>query len=332
MRSLDLKSNIEWRNYCKVGRKPADIPSNPDHVYLDDGWAGWGVWLGTGRIAHGARKYQSFEKARAFARTLGFKNQNEWFEFSRSGRKPEDIPAGPQRIYAKDGWTGWGDWLGTGNVANSMRRHRPFEEARSFVRRLGLKSIKEWEAYCKSGDRPIDIPTNPNRAYVQSGWAGMSDWLGTGRKSPTLPWRPFKDARTYARGLELKFATDWTAYCKSGKKPNDIPSNPQQTYVQSGWAGMSDWLGTGKVAPGRHRSFKKARAFARDLGLKSGAEWIKYCKSGKKPADIPNAPQSVYLNDGWSGIDDWLGTEKLRPGQHRSFKKARAVQPMRWPQ
>ena len=46
-----------------------------------------------------------------------------------------------------------------------------------------------------------------------------------------------------------------------------------------------DWLGTGtdRDRLREYRSFKEARAFVRGLGLKSGAEWSDYCKSGKKP-------------------------------------------------
>lgn len=73
--------------------------------------------------------------------------------------------------------------------------------------------------------------------------AGYADWLGTGRKRRGIPWRSFKHTRAYVRELKLKSSTEWHAYCKSGKKPNDIPSNPQQAYAQSGWSGMGDWLG-----------------------------------------------------------------------------------------
>jgi hypothetical protein len=57
----------------------------------------------------------------------------------------------------------------------------------------------------------------------------------------------------------------------------------------------------------RYRSFKKARAFVRDLGLRSVGEWRDYIKSGMRPDDIPVAPHYVYANDGWAGWGDWLG-------------------------
>ena len=50
------------------------------------------------------------------------------------------------------------------------------------------------------------------------------------------------------RRLGLKSRDEWRAYCKSGKKPADIPAIPNQTYADAGWAGLGDWLGTGTLA------------------------------------------------------------------------------------
>ena len=69
-------------------------------------------------------------------------------------------------------------------------------------------------------------------------------WESVGRAN----WRKFDDARAFVHGLGLKSADEWRDYCKSGKKPADIPSNPDLTYAEAGWAGWGDWLGTGTVA------------------------------------------------------------------------------------
>jgi superfamily II DNA or RNA helicase len=322
---LKLKSNIKWRDYSQSGKLPRDIPANPDQVYAETGWTGWGDWLGTGYVYQGLRQYRSFKKARAFGRGLGLKSQPEWRAYCQFGKKPADIPGNPNHVYANDGWLGIGDWLGTGTVATSLRRYRSFKKARTFVRRLGLKSSAEWVMYCKSRKKPADIPIAPNAVYVTSGWAGIGDWLGTGRVRRGQH-RSFKKARAFARSLGLKSNIEWLNYCKSGGRPSDIPSNPHRTYAQAGWAGISDWLGTGKVPPGGYQAFKKARAFVRRLRLKSQHEWRDYLKSGRKPDDIPAAPQNVYADHGWAGYGNWLGTGTVATflRQYRSFKKARA--------
>jgi hypothetical protein len=61
---------------------------------------------------------------------------------------------------------------------------RSFHKARIFARSLGLKSGTEWSNYCNSGKKPADIPAKPGRAYEHDGWAGMNNWLGTGKVTP----------------------------------------------------------------------------------------------------------------------------------------------------
>jgi len=56
-----------------------------------------------------------------------------------------------------------------------------FDDARTFVRELGLKSQKEWVQWAKT-ERPANIPSTPNQFYLEE-FAGLADWLGyEGRK------------------------------------------------------------------------------------------------------------------------------------------------------
>src|SRR5262249_51798226 len=153
-RSLDLKSGADWFAYCKSGKKPEDIPTSPQKTYADNGWVSWGDWLGTGTIASKLRQFKSFKDARAFARRLSLKDAKDWFDYCKSGKRPPDIPSNPHLAYARDGWLGYGDWLGTGRISRWGRQYRPFEAARAFARGLGLKSGPEWRRFCKSGKKP----------------------------------------------------------------------------------------------------------------------------------------------------------------------------------
>ena len=58
-------------------------------------------------------------------------------------------------------------------------------------------------------------------------------------------WRPFEEAREFARSLNLRNRDGWYEYCKSGERPDDIPANPGIIYKNDGWKGMIDWLGNG---------------------------------------------------------------------------------------
>ena len=292
-----------------------------------------GDWIGTGTSASGLRKYRSFEQAREFAQGLGLKSQSDWKKFCKGempekGVLPEDIPAAPRQVYKGEGWAGMGDWLGTGRIANQLKKFRPFQEAREFARNLGLKNNDEWRRFCRGempqkGVLPQDIPANPWRVYRDKGWAGKGDWLGTGTVAPRLrKYRSFKEAREFARSLGLKNESEWRRFCKGemsekGVFPEDIAADPRQVYKDKGWTGMGDWLGTGTVAPRlrKYRSFKEAREFVHGLGLKSQSEWRKFCKGempekGVLPKDIPVAAWNVYKDKGWAGMGDWLGSVK----------------------
>ena len=195
---------------------------------------------------------------------------------------------------------------------------RSFDEARAFVRSNGLTSQADWTRYCRSGDKPDDIPTNPRRTY-KAEWRGTGDWLGT-------EYRSFQAARAFVRSKGFTNQAEWKTFCRSGGKPDDIPATPEVVY-KAEWRGMGDWLGTGAVAPKdrQYRSFQAARAFVRSKGLTKLREWKTFCRSGGKPDDIPATPEVVYKAE-WRGMGDWLGTGAVAPKdrQYRSFQAARA--------
>jgi superfamily II DNA or RNA helicase len=233
---LGLKSYSEWREYLKSREISPDIPHAPNQTYLGAGWAGWADWLGVGP------RYRTFKEARAYVRDLSLKSASEWRTYCKSGNKPFDIPTHPHIIYARVGWASWGDWLGTGRVADNLRRFRAFKKARAFVRKLGLKSETEWREYLSSGKKPHDIPAHPRSAYAKAGWSGMADWLGAGRRRVAGP-RSFAEARKFVRGLGLTSRIEWREYLKSGQCPHDIPTAPHGLYKEVGWEGWADWLG-----------------------------------------------------------------------------------------
>jgi hypothetical protein len=349
---LGLATRAEWYAFGRghlpdKGVLPADIPVAPDARYANAGWTSWGDFLGTGYVAPRMRTHRTFQQAQAYARSLGLTSQAEWYAFARGDRPdkgtlPADIPVRPAQTYANTGWTSWGDFLGTGYVAQRLRTYRPFRQARAYARSLGLTSKSEWLAFVR-GDRPdkgtlpTDIPRHPNLRYAKSGWTSWGDFLGTGKVSKEMKaFRPFRQARAYARSLGLTGRAEWYAFAlgdrpDKGTLPADIPVRPDQTYAKAGWTSWGDFLGTGNVA--RHimtyRPFQEARAYARSLGLGSRAEWNAFCRarSGKQRAlrpDIPAAPHAVYANHGWLGYGDWLGTGRVRPSkdQYRSYEEA----------
>jgi len=195
-RSLNLRGQIQWRDFCSgtlkgKGQKPSDIPSHPDRVYGKD-WLGIGDWLGTGRSATRHKEYWPFKKARAYVRRLNLKGHSGWKYFTQSKMYLKNlqntIPKTPWVVYGKD-WKGMGDWSGDGTLA-SYNLHKGYwglNKARSFVRALKLEGTEEWFNYCKGKLKRTPafpkgfIPVAAKRHYDCKGWISWADFLGTTR-------------------------------------------------------------------------------------------------------------------------------------------------------
>ena len=179
-RSLNLASVFEWRERCKEGMCPPNVPSNPDKTYKDAGWQGWGHWLGTGNQSTLAKKQQflPFDQGLLVARSLRLVSQKEWKLWCRSGSRPANVPAAPDKAYVHGGWQRWGHWLGTGNTQLGVTKDfLPFDEALRVARCLRLNSQQEWTLWCRSGARPANVPSRPDKVYVHDGWMAWTHWL-----------------------------------------------------------------------------------------------------------------------------------------------------------
>lgn len=62
-------------------------------------------------------------------------------------------------------------------------------------------------------------------------------------------WRflPYLEAREHARqlvsGAYLQSGEQWAEWCREGKRPRDIPPNPNEFYKGNGWVSWRDWIG-----------------------------------------------------------------------------------------
>lgn len=184
--------------------------------------------------------WKPYLAAREYVRALGLKKQQEYEAWSKSGNRPSDIPGNPAKAYGHS-WGGWADFLGTQNTtprrSSRVVENRLYAEAKAFIHGLKLQSQKEYAAWSKTADRPFDIPSNPYLAYAGE-WENWSEWLGL-----VVNYRPFIEARAYARSKSFKTRQDWNNHSASPGFPEDIPQYPEYVYRNSGWIDWPDWLG-----------------------------------------------------------------------------------------
>jgi hypothetical protein len=241
-------------------------------------------------------RWITFKEARSFVQSQHLKSVSDWFKWSRL-YKPKNIPATPNDVY-KSEWVNWGDWLGTGVIANKNIIFLPFKEARDFIRNFGFKDINDWYAWIKT-NRLSNIPTQPYDVY-KSEWVSWQNWFGT-------EFLPFKEAREFVRNICFKSRKEYINWCKN--KPINIPSHPEYIYKLE-WQGWGNWLGNGNVHKKDFLQFNEAREFVRKLVIKDHKSWVTWAKSDNRPENIPSNPIHVYKSE-WVNWGDWLGTSVI---------------------
>ena len=158
----------------------------------------------------------------------------------------------------------------------------------------------------------------PNRVYKDRGWQGWGHWLGTGTvKTGAEQFLPFEEALAVARSLNLASQFEWKVWSKEGLRPRNVPADPSKIYKDHGWQGWVHWLGSGNIKKlSKFAPFGQALTYAQSLGLAGQREWVAWCKDGRRPPNVPSAPNHTYKDRGWQGWGHWLGT-----GNQKNQKK-----------
>jgi len=160
--------------YTSTHVLPVGFPASPRYTYKDEYEGDIEFFSSRPPLT------MPFEDARRIVRRLNLSSAKEYYAYVRRFEKHKPhtrLPVRPTRVWSKDVWTNWGDYLGTGRIANINRVFLPYKNALAFVHQLNLKGEVEWKEYAKSSKRPPSIPHNPWEVYDE--YVGMKAWVGT---------------------------------------------------------------------------------------------------------------------------------------------------------
>ena len=236
--SLKLKNRLEWIALYKTGKKPLDIPKNPQFVYKNKGWKNWGDFLNTKNVSPNKMEFRNFDELKKFVKILKLNSRMEWFDYWKSHERPQDIPTNPNGTYKNKGWISWGDFLGTGYVDQKKRTYRNYSKAKIFAQTLNITSQAKWDKFAKSDKKPEDIPSNPEEVYKKTReWISWGDFLGTGFIAyENREYLSFtvakKEARLLAKKYGIKNKRDWIVAKQQGKIPAELPASPWYVYSE----------------------------------------------------------------------------------------------------
>lgn len=284
------------------------------------------------------QKWESFRKAREYARSLDLQDKKEWdILLRRRDLNEPGIPGNPDEIYKDTGWQGWDDWLGIKKDRSGVRktpglkeakekrtlwdvpaesRWLSFDKARQIVWEFGFEYEEEWRLFTEGkfpGREPLpaDIPPDPERVYKFIGWKNWKDWLVPPEKG--VEYTNFYKARDFARSLRIDDKADWRTFLTKhstviSEYKMFLPARPHLEYRDKGWESWEDWLGT-QI---KYHDFQTTRKFIHSLKLGSRNDWIRYCSGqltvkSRRTENIYAYPEIAFKDEGWNGWDDWLG-------------------------
>lgn len=171
------------------------------------------------------------------------------------------------------------------------------------MKKLDLKTVDDWIAYTKSGNKPENIPFNPNRVYEGWGWRGWRWWLGSMNYiNNYISW---KETEQFIIDNDVSNSTEWVKLSSVGKIPVNIPINLLYYDEWTSWNNYGS-----RCSHSKFRRFEDAVKFVNSLGFKTKKEWREYCLSGNKPDDIPTNLSSISgsYREEWKGWSYWLGS------------------------
>ena len=210
-------------------------------------------------------------------------------------------------------------------IGNKKTNWMPFEEARAFVQKAGIKTVAEFRKWIESGNKPPNFPSSPY-SYYRRYWVSWYHFFGIERKSRSrTDWMEFEEARAFIQKKGIKKYREFYEWIKSEDRNPNVPSNPRVVYKKD-WVSWRHFFGTeGKE---RHlkdwMSYEEARAFVQKAGIKTYTEFREWNKAGKRPSNFPANPHIIYAED-WKGWPHFFGTEGRKRRNWMSFEEAQAL-------
>jgi hypothetical protein len=155
--------NEKYKNDTKLVR-------NPNRYYKDKGWRSWFDFLGKEKRKN---PYKTYQEAKEVVKKLGIKTQTEYHKRYQEDPK---LRYKPEVTYKNKGWVSWYDYLGL------IRPYKTYKEAKEAVRKLKIKSNKEYRKRYKIDPR---LPSTPSKTYENKGWVNWYDFLGKKNRKKT---------------------------------------------------------------------------------------------------------------------------------------------------
>ncbi len=232
----------------------------------------------------------------------------------------------------------------------------PYSECLNHTRSLKLKNVKEWGSYCRSGNKPLDIPTKPYNTFCTE-WGGWNEWLGTSNISN---WDKAENRFSYAEAKSylkkechgniksMVMFNKWKRGILNDPDlpsfPDKMPKNPINSYTRTGeWVDNYDFFGTKRQTKKLKVSrpdfkyekirYKELKSIVQKKNLNTRDDYQKWLRKNKnvfynKDKYAPLKPDISYQKEfeGWAvflGSKNNMSIAKSRSMVYMPFAQAR---------
>ncbi len=155
VKKLGIKSSWEYKMMkLKKELRKYHLPTNLDRHYKKE-WEGSGKFFGTwrGKNWQSKSEFKSFKQAKQWAKDNKITSGILW----KHMKLPRDIPRNPH-IFYKEQWKNWNEFL-------DFNRKLTYEEAKNIVKKLGIKTTKQYKEMPKKQKLLLKLPSHPDDFY-----------------------------------------------------------------------------------------------------------------------------------------------------------------------
>ena len=148
--------------------------------------------------------------------------------------------------------------------------------------------------------RRVCLPSLKKSIKVRVGSIGR-EFLGTGQ-TWFKSFVPYEEAQARVQHAEINSRAEYQEW---QKKHEDMPSAPNETYLDQGWINWGEFLGTKRTRTKLFVSYEEAQRRVQAKGLSSSREYKEWRKSQE---GMPSQPEKIYEDKGWIDWGEFLGT------------------------
>lgn len=227
-----IATNKSWPLIQEIIKGVTNIDfSKTPHIYYEDKdlWQKISMCMQSAiEIDRKTAVFVQYKTASDLTRLMGINSQRKYFKLApvHFNTLNLPIPINPPHYYTND-WISWGEFLQTKSKSNHFKKLSwwPYERAREYIRKKGIRSIKDFHDFMKYVPEGVAIPLRPDAKYAEEGWTNWSDFL-------LSRFYSYEEAKSIMKEFRLKTSTEFNNLSAAGRRPKGIPSLPKHTYKE----------------------------------------------------------------------------------------------------